>query len=425
MRETPALFSATRRRLPSFTDAALRRLDRDGFTGIVTAESVPGLELRLARKRSTWRFRYRPAGQRAQRVVTLGDWPATGVAAAVVLRDAAQALIDRGDDPARQRHLHRDGTLDELIATWLAAGLAKAHGKAAKGLRRHLPAFLDRRVRSLDAAELNRALDAIADGVGRSTAAALDRDLRMVLRFGVREGWLALDPLAGHTRRRAPGRRVYPTGVMLHHMWRAADELPVHLGDFLRAMLLCAARSREIAEMAVGDLDLDAAVWELPEAKSKSKKAVIVPLSPPLVEVLRRRIGRRRRLDARVFEGPNGGSLLPHGRTKIHAHVNDALGQTGDVRVRMHDFRRGMSRGLMLQGFGSDEVDAALRHTSGGRLLTRSGLASNYMDVSMARRIAEPLCRHAALVTGAGKAAERAWVEETERRLGLRTRGEA
>ena len=173
------------RRVPFLTDAGILQLARSGFLGIVTTGMAPRLELRLGLQKSTWRVRYRLPDERRQRTVTLGTWPTTSVAQAVLLREEVQAVLERGDDPARHRLQRRNATLDELIEAWLGTASSKSSATGACALRRHLPAFLGRRVRSLDAAELNRALDVIADTVGRSTAA---RDLRTVFALGKKSG---------------------------------------------------------------------------------------------------------------------------------------------------------------------------------------------------------------------------------------------
>ena len=76
----------------------------------------------------------------------------------------------------------------------------------------------------------------------------------------------------------------------------------------LRLAVLTAARTSEVIGMRWGEVDLEAATWEVPAARMKAKRAHRVALSAPALEVLheaRRRTGG----EGLVFRSPRRGQL--------------------------------------------------------------------------------------------------------------------
>ncbi len=95
-------------------------------------------------------------------------------------------------------------------------------------------------------------------------------------------------------------------------------------------MVLCAVRSAEAREARWDEVDLDAATWTVPAARSKANRPHRVPLSDRAVEVLREAASTRR--GDLVFPSPRGGAAI-HRRT--FGRLMPALG----VAAHPHGFR--------------------------------------------------------------------------------------
>ena len=73
----------------------------------------------------------------------------------------------------------------------------------------------------------------------------------------------------------------------LRAFWQATGELAEPWGSFFRVLALTGQRLGEVAGMRWSDVDLDRALWTLPAALNKSGRLHEVPLSTPVVAILR------------------------------------------------------------------------------------------------------------------------------------------
>lgn len=74
----------------------------------------------------------------------------------------------------------------------------------------------------------------------------------------------------------------------IKHVWASA---PDQTGDVLRLVIATGQRVIEVMRIAGADVDLKAALWTMPAAKTKGRKHVhMVPLTPQAVEILERLI---------------------------------------------------------------------------------------------------------------------------------------
>lgn len=140
--------------------------------------------------------------------------------------------------------------------------------------------------------DINRVLDRIlargAKFVANRTLAAI----RVVLSHAVEQGWTESNPALGMKQpyREKPRQR-FLTEEEILTFWRATEELRDLTGVGFRLMLLTGQRAvRETLGMRWDELDLedpDNAWWSLPETRTKSGRANLVPLSRLAVENLR------------------------------------------------------------------------------------------------------------------------------------------
>ncbi|MGD0461167.1 MAG: site-specific integrase [Tepidisphaeraceae bacterium] len=103
--------------------------------------------------------------------------------------------------------------------------------------------------------------------------------------------------------------------------------------DFVYLCLWTGARRSAVASMRDEEINLAAATWTIPPAKSKNAEAVTIPLAPPALEIIRRRMG-----------DPPGFILPSHGEC---GHLQDpkntwksVLERAGLKDIHIHDLRR-------------------------------------------------------------------------------------
>ena len=249
-----------------------------------------------------WRLAYRFAGK--QKTLTLGAYPAVSLADARAGRDAAKQLLAKGVDPSVQRKLEKQCgktaaensfrvVAEEVIAKLQREGRANVTiAKKQWLLDFAYPAFGNRPVSEVTAREL---LALLRDIEGRGlyeTAKRLRSTCGMVFRFAIATGRAERDPSNDL-------RGALTTHQVTH---RAAILDPAGIGALLRAIdgfdgqptTRAALRLAPFVFVRPGELrcaewsefDLDRAVWSIPAAKMKMRRAHRVPLARQSLTIL-------------------------------------------------------------------------------------------------------------------------------------------
>jgi integrase len=161
-----------------------------------------------------------------------------------------------------------------------------------------------------------------------------------------------------------------PRGQVKHHPaldWRRIPELVRVLGDHpgaaalaLRFALLTAVRTTPVLGARWSEIDLEKAVWTVPDGREKSGRELRVPLSESALGILRQ--ARKLGLSDHVFPG-NGasGRLAGTALRKLLKHL-------GYVGITVHGTcRAGLSTWAAETGHQSDIVEAALSHVISNR----------------------------------------------------------
>jgi integrase len=134
-----------------------------------------------------------------------------------------------------------------------------------------------------------------------------------------------------------------------------------------------------VADLSWSELDLDAALWVLPAARSKNGKAHEIPLSPAAVSLLR---ALPRQADSELVFTTNGRTPVSGwSRTKHRFDARmAALAKTDIPNWRLHDLRRTAASGMARLGQPVHVVEAVLNHRDGAI----SGIAAIYNRYSYA-----------------------------------------
>ena len=325
----------------------------------VSDSDAAGLVLRISdRGVRSWSVYFHLAdvsGQRKHLRMTLGRYPGIGIAEARIQARTVREQAAAGIDPRKAREqaqAESQATAERLLFRNIAEGYVKARCQREEGsgpkighlkrgheiesvIRRHLlPAWGDRlipEIGRLDLRDVTRPL--VADKP--MAAHRLHEVAKALFYWAVNEGFLEASPFARMT---APVEK-RPRGRDLKHpeikrLWTACEATPYPFGPLVELLALTLQRRNEVAELQWPEIDLDKAEWTIPAERSKSKRAHIVPLSKPAVQIIK---ALPRYLGGPYVFTTTGGARPVSGFSKMKTRL-DKLTKVTDWRL--HDLRR-------------------------------------------------------------------------------------
>lgn len=320
-----------------------------------------------------WRLKYRLAGK--EKLYAIGSYPAISISEARIERDKARKLIANGIDPVHDRKENErtkvltSGNTFELLANeWLAYNAPRwAKSTAYKAnlyLQNELiPGLGKRPITEITRPELVEFLRRIEKRETFDVAKKCRQWLSQIFRFGLAKGVVMSNPATDLDVVAASGPRVK------HHPFVPASELPALLnavdtyqGNLLtkcavQLLMLTAVRPGELRAAPWSEFDLDNALWTIPAARMKMRRAHVVPLPRQAVAILREVEMLTGRYDL-VFAGRND-PKRPMSENTINKCLAD-LGYKG--RQTGHGFRHMLSTELNGRGYNKDWIERQLAH---------------------------------------------------------------
>lgn len=341
-------------------------IDGDGLYLDVTAAGV-----------KTWRYRYRILGEREK--VTIGQYPAVGLAEARARHLEMAAKVARQRSPARElsqekQQAKQAGTVAELV-TLYRADLATRTKDQGDGVAWQFTAHIEPKLGRLRLGDVTPQdvldfLDGIKKGKKKAapiSAITVHGTLRRMFDFAIGRQLIATNPAAAIPSRvvgekRSRERNLSPAeiGILLRALDTAIGE-PETIMSF-RLLLLLMVRRAELLEAPWEEFDLDAALWTIPETRTKNGKPHLVPLSRQVVSYLES-IAKARGEIGLVLPGRSRNKGLSTGT--LHECMRRNCG-FGIAQFTPHDFRRTASTILHEQGWNTDVIEKALNHTMKG-----------------------------------------------------------
>lgn len=343
-----------------------------------------------------WRLDYTHEGRR--KTLSLGTYPATGLALARRKADEARALVAAGQDPSELRKAKRAavveakdaqrredqglppaGSFEELARKWLEVihqpKVSPGHAERTRiRLEQDVFPWIGRRPASeIDAPELLRVLEKVLARGVIETAHRVKDACGQVFRYGIARGVCTRNPAADL-------RDALPPVPTRHH---AAIIEPKRVGELLRAIddykghavtraalalaPLVFQRPGELRKAEWSEFDLDAATWCIPSERMKRTKdgkasglPHLVPLSVQAVAILQ---------DLQPLTGDGRfvfPSLRTRGRPMSDAAVLAALRRMGFPKDEMtgHGFRA-MARTMLAERLHVEPavIEAQLAHS--------------------------------------------------------------
>ncbi|ARM10829.1 MULTISPECIES: tyrosine-type recombinase/integrase [Rhizobium] len=323
----------------------------------------------------SWRLDYAYFGKR--KTLTLGAYPAIGLAEARSRRDEAKKKLSEGLDPSLAKKREQlaakaaAGNTFGLIADEFIAKLRRdkraeptidKNTWMLKVLAKKLSPYPITQISAKDVLDV---LNAIEKSGRVESALATRSAIGRVFRFAIATARAENDPtsaLRGALQRHVPVSHPALTNrKALGGLMRAIygyNGWP-SLVAALKIQALCFARPGETRSMEWSELDLENAIWTIPAAKTKMRREHHVPLSRQAIEVIRH-------MEDLFGDKPNVFPSMMSGKAMLSENsMNSALRRmgVGEEEHTAHGFRSSASSILNESGaFSADAIEAQLAH---------------------------------------------------------------
>lgn len=304
---------------------------------------VAGLGLRVSRTgKKVWFVKYRMKGDPKNRRLTLEPYPQMSL---VDAREAARETIlraARGEDPAGEKQEIKGSATVKA----LAAAYVERHAKVRKRSWRKdeqalakdvLPTWGARKACDIKKKDVIALVEAKMKDGSPIQANRLLALVRKMYNWGMEVDLVDANPCLMVKRPALETKRDRVLSeAELRALWAAIEDYGGVITPIFKLRLLTAQRGGEIATMRWEDLDLDAGWWTIPAERSKNKLSHRVPLSPPVLGILRDLRDRRDGKDGGwVFRGKRIGQPFKH-----FGEPTRVLRERSGVAFNPHDLRR-------------------------------------------------------------------------------------
>lgn len=363
--------------MPPLTDAKIRAIQPVAKTRRYT--DADGLYLEVTPEGGRyWRQKYRYDGR--EKRLAHGVYPGTTLAQARAKRDDARALIRAGVDPSdlkRARRRAAENHFQSVADEWLKKqrapgkdgkpGLADAtYEKNVWMLEKIIYPHIGRRpISKITSGDVLDCVLRRLDDAGKAETAHRTRQmLGRIFRYAIATRRADYDPTAALKGALAPNKPVSHAALTDED---AVAGMLLAIAGYQGTASTCAAlqvspylfqRPGEIRQMEWDELDLDGAMWRIPEHKMKSRREHWVPLARQVVKILRAH--RPLSVQSRwVFP-----AIGKRGTPISDNTVNYALRRLGydGTEMTAHGFRSTASTLLNEMGFDSRVIEKQLAH---------------------------------------------------------------
>jgi integrase len=304
-------------------------------------------------------------GRKTPTRVTLGRYPALGLAAA---RKKAGDAIDElagGEHPRERKALQqaaetrqRANSVEHVVERFLTERAADA--RTAKAIRQLLEKKVVTRwgskpIASITKSDVNELVaDVRLDVRKRRKTAGVEAARQALIYVKSLFSWAAeMDIInaspAASIRLSGKKSKLLPTkksrertldDAEIKSLWQATEGDDYPLNPYVRLLLILGVRRTELAEMTRNEINLDTGIWCLTGDRTKNKEPRTVFLPQMAINILR---------ELPEFTGPfvfstTGGYRPISGFAKLKARLDKRL--TDILPWRLHDLRRTMRTGL-------------------------------------------------------------------------------
>lgn len=334
-----------------------------------------------------WLFRYRFQGR--QRVMSIGSYSSVSLAKA---REAAKELAAKvalGHDVAGEKQERKREAIAKIEAekaAWTVARLCDEffervilpRWKHSNIVRSRIENDIKPSMGKMKAEDVKpRDVDAMLQQIIKRGAPTVANDVlrwtKRIFDFAIKRHVVLYNPASAFDIADAGGKEEardrWLTREEITQLFQAMREM---LGLFsienmhaVRLLLLLAVRKEELVAAPWSEFDLDAAVWHLPEERTKTSSAIDIPLPPLAVETLRE-LHRLANGSAYVFPARKmQHRMIPHIdlntlNAALSKHIKPKLKEVPNFTI--HDFRRTARTHLAALGVDPFVAERCLNH---------------------------------------------------------------
>lgn len=319
-----------------------------------------------------WRLKYRVAGK--EKLLALGVYPDVTLADARAKRDEAKRGIAGGIDPneaKREEKIAREAnvrnTFQEIACEWHSSKLYKwSEGYASdimEAFNKDVFPYIGKKpIAEIKPLELLNVLHRMEGRGATEKAKKVRQRCGEVFRYAIVTGRAEYNPapdltsaMQGHESSHYPFLNAPELPAFFEALSRYSGSELVVLAA--RLLIITGLRTGELRGATWQEIDVDAAVWEIPAERMKMRRPHIVPLSLQAQAI----IMRIREMTGRypyIFPGRND----PR-KTMSEASINQVFKRIGYAgRVTGHGFRHTMSTILHEQGYNTAWIETQLAH---------------------------------------------------------------
>lgn len=321
---------------------------------------LPSFALRVTDKGSkSWVVMYRLPGNPTVKRKTLGKYPVRK------LKEARNLAREFLQDPAaflkaeREEAIASDALTFRKLADQYLERYAKRHKRTwasdSRILDRDFGTWMERSAADITRQDVVAAVELIIDrGAGYQANRSL-ATVRKVFNWAVAKGLLETTPVIKVAREPEKERERVLTDDEIAQLWPVWGSLAYPFGSLFKLLLVTGQRRGEVAGMEWSHLNLETAVWTLPETKSgRTHECPLSPMALAIIEALPR------------FESPyvfTTRRAPVSGFSKVKARIDEASGVTN---WRIHDLRRTCGTGMARLGIADSTISRVFNHKEGG-----------------------------------------------------------
>ena len=350
------------RRTQVLSDKVVREASAGTRSQVILYDAkVSGFGLRvLASGKRAFIFNYVTSGR--DRRLTIGAYPAWGVAAAREHAARLRREVDAGGDPLGDRERDRESkTVADLwrrYSTEISSTKRPAtqRNEASIWERLILPVLGTRKLDSVTASDVDRLHRRISEKTP-TQANRVVASIRHAFNLAIRWEIASANPARSVRLNHEQPRDRYLSSQEVKALMRALERRSGSTSALaLRFILLTGCRRGEALNADRSQFDLEAKTWSKPSAHTKQKRAHRVPLSDEAVTVVREALGNTN--SQYVFPGRNGKPLV-----EVKKAFRAACDDAGIAPVRIHDLRHTYASILASGGVSLPIVGGLLGHT--------------------------------------------------------------
>lgn len=302
--------------------------------------------------------------QGKSRRIKIGRFPSTTIEAARTEAKKLAGEVAKGEDPTEKRRIaRRQPTLKDAwghFASYAEQRKRPGSVKEDEALYLFLKPWAGRRLTAIQRGDIQALHSRIGKENGKVRANRTLALLSTIFEQARDIGFRGDNPCKGIRRFKELSRDRYLQPHELGPFFEALQAEPNEtMRDFFAVCLFSGARSGNVKAMAWADVDLQSGFWRIPPDEAKGGEAVIVPLTPVVVEILKRR--KATNGDGPwVFPGRSGSKAGHIAEPKTAwARICERAGLQG---LRIHDLRRSCGSWQAAMGASLLTIGKSLGH---------------------------------------------------------------